>query len=182
MFPVQFPSFVTERLALRQIQPEDQIHIFNGLSHPHVIQYYGVSFDTYEATQEQMEWYKQLWQEQTGIWWGIYDREDQCFLGACGYNEYQATHHKIELGYWLLPEYWGKGYVQEALRKIIPYAFQQLQIERIEAFVETGNDASDKVLLKQGFQYEGTMRNCESKNGSFISLKIFALLRGESMP
>ncbi len=176
---MQFPRFTTKRLVLRKIEAMDQKHVFKGLSHPSVTQYYGVSFPTYAATEEQMEWYEQLWQEQTGIWWAICDQRDNSFLGACGYNEYQVAHRKIELGYWLLPPYWGQGYVQEALRTIIPYAFQQLKIERIEAFVETGNDASDKALLKCGFQHEGTMRNCEYKNDRFISLKVFGLLQSQ---
>ncbi|NET34075.1 MAG: GNAT family N-acetyltransferase [Cyanothece sp. SIO1E1] len=179
MFPSQFPSLESVRLALRQIEAGDQNHIFAGLSHPKITQYYGVSFDTYEATEEQMEWYEQLWQEQTGIWWAIRDKNTAQFIGACGYNEYQAEHRKIELGYWLLPQHWGKGYIYEALQLIIPFAFEQLQVERIEAFVETGNKASDKVLLKQGFKHEGTMRNCEYKNDRFISLKVFGLIHSQ---
>ncbi len=179
MFPSQFPSLDSARLALRQIKAGDQYHIFEGLSHPQVIQYYGVSFETYEATEEQMEWYELLWQEQSGIWWAICDKDRQQFLGACGYNEYQAEHRKIELGYWLLRQHWGQGYIQEALPVIISFAFKQLKVERIEAFVETGNKASDKVLLKQGFKHEGTMRNCEYKNDRFISLKVFGLLQSQ---
>lgn len=182
MFPAQFPALNTERLALQQIETTDQEHIFKGLSHPQVIQYYGVSFGSFEATEEQIEWYKQLWTEKTGIWWGLWDQLDHSFLGACGFNEYQAVHHKTELGYWLLPDHWGKGYIQEALQAIIPYAFRQLNLERIEAFVEAGNNASDKVLLKRGFQHEGTMRNCEYKNNRFINLKIFGLLRDQYIP
>ena len=179
MFPSQFPRIDTERLALRKIEPTDQDFIYQGLSNPQVIQYYGVSFDTYEATEEQMEWYEQLWQDQTGLWWAIQNRWDERFMGACGFNEYQAEHHKIELGYWLLPAYWGQGFVRDTLEAVIPYIFKQLKVERIEAFVEVGNDASDKVLCKQGFQYEGTMRNCELKNEQFISLKVFGLLQSQ---
>ena len=90
MFPSQFPRIDTERLALRKIEPTDQDFIYQGLSNPQVIQYYGVSFDTYEATEEQMEWYEQLWQDQTGLWWAIQIRWDERFMGACGLNEYQA--------------------------------------------------------------------------------------------
>lgn len=181
MFPSKFPSLESARLALREIKAKDQNDIFTGLSHPRVTQYYGVSFANYEATEEQMDWYEQLWQEQRGIWWAIWDKDKQQFFGACGYNEYQAEHRKIELGYWLLPEHWGQGYIQEALQLIIPFAFQRLKIERIEAYVETGNKASDKVLLKQGFKHEGTLRNCEYKNDRFISLKVFGLLHSNQI-
>lgn len=180
MFPSEFPERTTERLLLRRIDPTDQNAVFQGLSDPAVIEFYGVSFSSFSATQEQMEWYEDLWQKKTGIWWAICDKKEQEFLGACGYYEYEQEHHRIEIGYWLLPKYWGKGYVQEALKEVIGYAFDELKVERIEAYVETGNNPSDKVLQKQGFLYEGTMRNCEFKNNKFISLRVFGLLRDHS--
>ncbi|MEZ5043113.1 MAG: GNAT family N-acetyltransferase [Saprospiraceae bacterium] len=173
LFPTTFPSLHSERLLLRQIVPKDLPNIYQGLSDKKVIRYYGVSFASLEATEAQMEWYEQLWAEQTGIWWAICAKETGTFLGACGYNEYQPHHKKIELGYWLLPLHWKKGYVSEALQLVVPYAFENLEINRIEAFVETGNVASDKVLKKLQFIHEDTLRNCEYKNDRFISLKVF---------
>lgn len=175
MFPKDFPHFTSKRLLLRQIQPKDKSNIFTGLSDPTVIRFYGISFTTLDATEEQMDWYEQLWQEQTGIWWAICAQDTGAFLGACGYNEFSTEERKIELGYWLLPAYWHQGYVSEALHLIIPYAFKQLAVKRIEAFVERGNKASDTVLKRQGFSYESTLRNCEYKNDHFISLKVFSL-------
>lgn len=51
-----FPSLQTKRLILRQIIPTDIQNIYNGLSNPKVIKYYGVSFDSLAATEEQMTW------------------------------------------------------------------------------------------------------------------------------
>lgn len=176
MFPTDFPLLYSERLLLRQIEPKDKFNIFTGLSHPEVIRFYGISFRTLDATEEQMDWYEQLWQEQTGLWWAICEKNTGRFLGACGYNKLLVQAQKIELGYWILPLYWRKGYVSEALQLIIPYAFEVLKVKRIEAFVELGNDASDAVLKNQGFSYERTLRNCEYKNDQLISLKAFSLL------
>lgn len=175
MFPTSFPHLYTKRLFLRRIRPKDKSNIFTGLSDPDVIRFYGISFTTLENTEEQMDWYEQLWQEQTGLWWAICDKDTGAFLGACGYNEYLAEEQKVELGYWILPPYWRKGYASEALQLIIPFAFRVLKVKRIEAFVELGNVASDALLEKHGFSYESTMRNCEYKNDHFISLKVFSL-------
>ena len=57
----------SERLLLRQIVQEDIHDIFKGLSHPEVIKYYGVSYKTLEETQEQIDWYKGLEENETGI-------------------------------------------------------------------------------------------------------------------
>lgn len=172
-----FPELRTERLALRQINASDQQNIFEGLSDPQVIRYYGVSYSTYEATQEQMAWYENLRATDSGIWWKVIDASSGVFCGACGLNNLQQYHRKAELGFWLLPEFWGKGIVPEAIEKVLSYAFEHLMLHRIEAFVEVKNENSKKVLLKGGFKHEGTMEDVELKNGKFISLDVFAKLR-----
>ena len=97
-------------------------------------------------------------------------------VGAVGFNNYNKQHNRTELGYWLLPEYWGQGIITEVLPIVIDFIFHQKKIHRIEALVETGNVASEKVLKRLGFTYEGCMRDCEIKNGAYISLSIFSLL------
>jgi len=171
-----FPILTTERFSLQQIVAEDQSFIYEGLSHPDIIPFYGVSYHTYEATKVQMDFYNELWEKDTGTWWKIVDNVDGSRLGAIGFNNYQPAHHKAEIGYWLLPQYWGKGIISEAMEAMILYLQNQKKVHRIEALVETGNKASDKVLLKAGFYYEGTLRDYEMKNGKYISLSVYSLL------
>ena len=64
----------------------------------------------------------------------------------------------------------------EVLKTVIEYCQKEKNIHRLEAFVEEGNIASSKVLEKLGFVYEGTMKDCEIKNGKYISLLIYALI------
>ena len=54
---MNFPTLKTENLLLRQFQQSDIENVFLGLSHPDIIKYYGVSYDTIEATQEQMTFF-----------------------------------------------------------------------------------------------------------------------------
>lgn len=172
-----FPELYTPRLHLRQIRAEDQPYIFEGLSHPAVIRYYGVSYESLEETKEQMHWYRNLEKSESGIWWAICRKGEQKLVGACGFNEWHREHRRIELGYWLLPAYWQQGIMSEALPAILEYAFTQLNIHRVEAIVESGNEGSKKLLLKHGFAFEGTHKECEIKNGRFISLDYFASIR-----
>ncbi len=55
-----FPVIETDRFTLRQFTDDDLENVFAGLSHPEVTQYYGVRFDSLEATKEQMDWFKDL--------------------------------------------------------------------------------------------------------------------------
>jgi ribosomal-protein-alanine N-acetyltransferase len=168
------PLMASPRLQLRQFMPEDVGHVYKGLSHPEVIRYYGVSYRTLEETETQMQWFRELESSGTGTWWAIWSADGKNFMGAAGFNNLCREHCKAELGFWLLPAYWGKGFITEALNIIIPYGFDQLQLHRIEAFVETGNTSSCQALLRQGFCQEGTMQDCEIKNEKFISLHVFA--------
>lgn len=179
METILFPTLKTERLLLRQIQQEDIQNIYNGLSNPEVIKYYGISFDTLEATEEQMIWFKNLEQTGTGIWWVICSEDNKIFYGAGGFNGLNKEHKKAEIGFWLLPEFWGKGFMQEAFPIICNYGFEKLGLNRIEGFVDSENENCKKAIEKMNFKREGTMRACEIKNGQYISVDIYSRLKND---
>ncbi len=175
-----FPTLHTERFTLRRIGPADKPRVFEGLSHPEVIRYYGVSYQTLEDTQAQLDWYDYLLESQLGIWWGIcYADDPDRLIGACGFSEWHRAHNRAEIGYWLLPDHWGQGIMAECLKAIIRYAFSDMHMHRIVAVVESPNHHSALLAQKSGFRYEGTHRQCELKNGAYIDLDFYALLRGE---
>ena len=170
----------TKRLLLRQFQPDDLENVFRGLSHPDIIPYYGVRYDSLDATKVQMEFFSDLEKNGTGMWWAICSLDNSIFYGAGGLNSLSKEHKKAEIGFWLLPEYWGKGILSEAMPLICSYGFNQLGLHRIEGFVETKNENCKNAMKKSSFKQEGTMADCEIKHGHFISLDIFALLNEQS--
>ncbi|WP_299568106.1 GNAT family N-acetyltransferase [uncultured Pedobacter sp.] len=172
-------SMKTDRLLLRPITPEDKQNIYKGLSHPEVIKFYGVSFHSLEATEEQMIWYRELEENETGRWWAICSADGRTFYGAGGFNNLSKAHKKAEIGFWLLPEFWAKGLMQEAFPLICSYGFDTLGLNRIEAFVETENSNCKKAIEKLNFKHEGTMRNCEIKDNKFLSIAIYSKLKND---
>ena len=56
----RFPVLESERVVLRQFIVSDLEGVFKGLSHPNIIKYYGISYDSLEATKEQMNWFTDL--------------------------------------------------------------------------------------------------------------------------
>jgi ribosomal-protein-alanine N-acetyltransferase len=171
----------TANLLLRPISESDIYPVWKGLSHPEVIRYYGVSFSTLEETKAQMEWYATIEKEKTGQWWAVCDPDDQHFYGAIGYNDIHPVHHRAEIGFWLLPEFWGKGFMPEAAQVILRYGFEEIGLHRIYAYVETENQNSKKILHKLDFALEGTMKECEMKNGEWIDLEMYALINTEKI-
>lgn len=165
-----FPTIKTNRLLLREITDFDHENIFNGLSNPNVIQHYGVSFDSLDAAKEQMIWFA----DKKQMWWAICSLDNQTFYGAGGLNDINYKERKAEIGFWLLPKFWGKGIMKEALPLIAEYGFIQLKLSRIEGFVETENSNCKKVMSKLDFKHEMTMKDCEIKNGKLISIDVYA--------
>jgi [ribosomal protein S5]-alanine N-acetyltransferase len=179
--PSPFPILQTERLLLRQFTDSDLEHVYQGLSHPDIIQYYGVRYDSLEATKAQMQFFADLEKDGTGLWWAVCSPDNSNFYGAGGINGLSKTHRKAEVGFWLLCDYWGKGIMTEALPLIIQYGFEHMGLHRVEGIVEPENISCKRALGKLGFQYEGTMRDCEIKNGKFISLEIHAMINPEEL-
>jgi ribosomal-protein-alanine N-acetyltransferase len=173
----EFPVFKTARLVLRQFKEWDLENVFLGLSNPRVIKYYGVHFNTLEETKKQIEWFAELEKDETGIWWAVCSADNLIFYGAVGLYYLNRELNKAELGFWLIPEHWGKGIISESVLLALEYGFKKMHLKRIEAEVETENIPSISVLKKLQFFYERTKKDCEIKNGSYISLDVYALER-----
>ncbi len=177
MTMIKFPTITTKRLLLRQFVESDIENIYKGLSHPDIIKYYGVNYKTLEETKEQMKFFADLEIKETGIWWAVCSLDNKTFYGAGGLNSLNKEHKKAEIGFWLLTDFWGQGIMTESIPLICKYGFDKLGLHRIEGFVETDNINCKKAMVKLDFKHEGTMKDCEIKNGTFISLDIYAKLQ-----
>ncbi len=169
----------TENYLLKEIQPTDISNIHKGLSDPEITRYYDVHFPTLEATTEQMEWYENLRNNETGIWWGIYDILNEQFCGAAGFNGLNKMHRKAEIGLWLIKDFWGRGILKEIMPRLFEYGFTKLDLNRIEGFVVSENLKCKKALEKIHFTLEGTMRECEIKNSEKINVDVYSILLAE---
>lgn len=164
----------TGNLKLRCFNTDDLENIYKGLSDPLVTKYYAVHFNSLEETIEQLNWYTNLLKTKTGIWWAIYDNEDENFYGGIGLNDISLTNKSAEIGFWLLPEFWGKGILKKVMPLVCNYAFHNLNIQELKAYVESENLNCKNLLRKQNFTLKETKLNCEIKNGQLISLAIFS--------
>jgi [ribosomal protein S5]-alanine N-acetyltransferase len=75
------------------------------------------------------------------------------FVGVCGLRPYRPAEDVIELGFHLLPKFWGQGLATEAARVVIPYAFEKYAPKKLIAGHHPENVNSKKVLGKLGFKY-----------------------------
>lgn len=176
----EFPVLETKRLRLRKIEGSDANSIFNYLSDPEVMKYYGLEpFKSLDDAHAEISWYQDILKEQTGIRWGITLKNDEKVIGSCGFLNTVSNHFRTDIGFELSKQYWGQGIASEAMNAIIEYAFQQTDIQRIQALIEPLNKASQKMVERAGFLQEGLLRKYEYTCGKFDDLYMYGLLKEE---
>ncbi|TKJ24572.1 MAG: hypothetical protein CEE42_10540 [Promethearchaeota archaeon Loki_b31] len=93
------------------------------------------------------------------------------FLGFCGLVTLK-DNKQVECYYFLQHEYWGNGYAIESLRKIFEYAFSELKLDKIVAYIDQGNTRGWKVAERSGMKYMGNFlrkdTNLNKKNSMFF--------------
>ncbi len=171
-----FPEIHTERLLLKQVLQADAATVLKGYSDVRINQFMSVAYHSLEEVQAQLNWYNELYQNKTGIWWGICLKSTGEMIGNTGYHLWNHNHRSAEIGYWILPEFQRQGYALETLQGVVQYGFDHMHLHRIEAQVENENSASSTLLLKAGFHLDGIKRECEFIQERFISLEIWSKL------
>jgi len=165
---------------LRKIVPSDAAALYAIFSNDEVTRYYDLGTMTDPADAETMV--RRLaarTKHGQAMRWGIVRKQDRAFVGTCGFH-FQAAGFKAEIGYDLGREYWHQGYMSEALRAMLAYGFETLQLNRIEALVMPENEASAILLRKLGFFEEGVLREYAYFKGEYHDLRFFSLLRREA--
>ncbi len=84
-----------------------------------------------------------------------------------------------EIGYFLLPEYWGKGFATELANAMIEFGFNRLGLHKISARCNTNNLKSEGIMKKVGMTLEGELRKVRYKNGSWDDEKNYGILLEE---
>jgi len=99
-------------------------------------------------------------------------------IGSIGIHPQADIHCKnAEIGYWLAEKFWGKGIATEAIKWMVNYAFDNYHINRIYATVFGTNIASQKVLLKNNFVLEASLKETIYKKGKYFDELIYGIRR-----
>ena len=101
---------------------------------------------------------------------------------ACGIlslSNVSTEHACGELGFWLGRDHWGRGIMTEAVGLMLRFAFRELGLCRVYASAFAANTASRRVLEKNGFKLEGTLREAVVRHGERQDFLQFGILRPE---
>ena len=172
------PTLETERLILRKMVLNDAEAVFAYASHSEVSRY--TLWETHRSIEDSrafLEFATQKYENGGEPDWGIVYRGNGCLVGACGLVNWEAEHARAEVGFVLSREYWGRGLMSEAVRAILRFGFERMNLNRIEARCIAENAASARVMEKVGMVYEGTLRQREYIKGTYRDIKLYAILK-----
>ena len=174
---VTFPTLKTPRLRLTEVQVEHAPAIFEILSNPEVLKYYGMDpFQELAQAENIVQHFKNNFDIKRGLRWAIINNQDNRFVGTIGLNNLSLGMKKAEVGFEIHPDFWRSGITSEALQAILDYAFEELDLHRMGAVTFLANDASIGLLKKQGFLEEGKLRSYLFQNGQSHDALVFSLL------
>ena len=177
------PTIDTNRLRLRWISATDTDAFFAVYSNPEVMRYWSTPpLADRAAAARLIAEIHESWQRRAILKWGIASLTDDRLIGSITLFNLDFTHRRSEIGYALGREHWGQGYMNEALTAVLKYAFEVLDLHRIEADVDPRNSASIQTLEKLGFQREGYLRERWQVNGEIQDAFFYGLLRQEWKP
>lgn len=100
-------------------------------------------------------------------------------LGSIGLLVINRKHHIAEIGYWLRQDYQSKGIITKSCRHLMAYAFQQLQLNRLEIKVQSTNTRSLIIPRRLGFVHEATLRSCYFRDNQYFDMELFSFLKSE---
>ncbi len=178
---LNYMELQSERLLLRKLTGQDVSDVFEIYSDPEVMLYFDdrYAFTEPSEAEQMISGYNQAIRNWNGMRWGIVLKASGKLIGTCGFHAISDYHKRIEIGYDLNRNFWGNGFMSEALSLIIDHAYNHSDVNRIEAYVETPNKASRSLLEKLGFRMEGILREHEMCRGNLIDIQILSLLRKE---
>ncbi|WP_084777916.1 GNAT family N-acetyltransferase [Saccharibacillus sacchari] len=175
-----FPKLDTPRLILRQAVHGDREGFFALYADEEVMRYMPLDpFESIEEADDEMGWHARIFRERTGLRWMIEEKDTGSFVGTCGFLGIERQHNRMEIGYDLARQHWGKGYMPEAVRAVLGFGFGPLAANKIEARVDPDNAASVRLMDKLGFVREGLLRQHEFEKGRYVDLAAYAMLKSD---
>lgn len=101
-------------------------------------------------------------------------------VGNCGFMQIDLRHRNAEIGIFIGDKrFWNKGYGSEAMRLMVQYGFNTINLNRVYLYVFETNVRGIRCYEKAGFKHEGRLRQAIFQNGQYIDLLVMGLLRSE---
>ena len=171
----------TKRLILRRFAREDAEAMYrNWASDPEVTKYLmWPTHSSMEVSQTEVESWVKSYEDNAYYQWAIVLKETGEPVGSIAAVEVKESIDAVHIGYCVGRTWWHQGITSEALKAVIDFFFDQVEVGRVESRHDPRNPNSGKVMMKCGMKYEGTLRNSDRNNQGICDASYYGLLRPE---
>ncbi len=173
----EFPVFSLGEYRLREIDPKIDADLFyKYVTQDEVCSFIGQ--DSVPKTTQQayieLQYWSNLFYYKRSYYWALSNARNE-IIGTAGFNNISIQHERAELSYDLNKDYWGNGLMTNSLVKILDFAFNSLNIVRIQATVGQHNTRSIKLLENLNFKREGELACYEKLKGQHYDFYMYAI-------
>jgi ribosomal-protein-alanine N-acetyltransferase len=173
---IRIPTLTTERLTLRRILPTDLDDVFAYASNPAVPKYLlWYPHPNKDYTARYLREVDRRYKKAQYYDWAITLTDSGKMIGTCGFTSFDLPNNSAEVGYVLSAPYWGQSIAPEALRAVITFGFEALELNRIEAHFIPDNHSSRRVLEKCMMRPEGVRREAMYVKGGYVDIETYAM-------
>ena len=177
------PTLRTARLCLRPFAGEDADALFELNTSANVLRYWDAPpWSERERAERFIATCGEMAEEGSGARLAVERASDGAFIGWCALNRWNPDDRSASSGYCFDDAAWGHGYATEAAFAVLQWAFDTLDLNRVQAETDTRNAASARVLEKLNFAREGTLREDCVVNGEVSDSWVYGLIRREWRP
>jgi RimJ/RimL family protein N-acetyltransferase len=174
------PTLDSERLRLRALSERDVADVFALYADADAVRFgYAPRMESLDDARRLVEETARLARDRSVFHFGVADRERDQVIGHATLFRWEREQRRAELGYSIRRDLWGRGFGTEAAATLVAFAFDQLDLRRIEADADPRNTASIRVLEKLGFVREGVLRERWEIGGDIQDAIVFGLLQRE---
>jgi RimJ/RimL family protein N-acetyltransferase len=165
------------KVRLRALEPGDLPHFVRWLNDPETRRFMNVRYPL--SMTEEEAWWEHFVQNRSDHIFAIETREG-AYIGNIGLHGIEPENRRAELGVIIGDQrYWGQGYGTDAIRTMVTWAFEYLNLNRISLRVFAYNTRAIRAYEKAGFQREGAMRQARYTDGEYYDEIIMGVLRDE---
>jgi ribosomal-protein-alanine N-acetyltransferase len=176
----EIPVLETERLVLRAFSTDDINDIFEYASVKEVTDFLPwETHKTLDDTRAFLKMSREMFNKYGNIDFAILLKQEKKVIGGISIRKWNDINRCADIGYVLSSKYWGRGIITEAIKRIIKFGFEDLNVNRIEAHCDENNTGSYRAMEKAGMKYEGTLREKTFMKGKFINMKFYSILKSE---
>ncbi len=172
---------IADEVELRQFSEENAEEIFvavkGNYKHLQPFLHWVTSDYSLESAKEFVEQSQKSSAEKKSEGYGIFYKNK--LVGSIGFVNFNWTSKRTEIGYWIDKDFQGKGIITKSCEALINYAFDDLEMNRIEIHCATENVKSRAVPERLGFILEGILRQSEWRHTRFYDMAIYGMLANE---